>query len=319
MKMWKYLLAYAVIGSTISPHVAFAQTYPSKPVELIVTYPPGGGTDVLARAFADAARPYFAQPFVVLNKPGATGSIGLSYVANAPADGYKAVIISTDLMTLPYMSVAKVGPDDFIPVARFQSDPTSLTVRADSPWKTIEDFVAYAKANPGKATISDAGRGGTIHLAAAFLADKAGITVNHIPYQGSAPAIMALLGGQVDATTIAYGELKSHVETGKLRTIGVLSDKRIPGLDAPTFKERGIDASMIVWRGIGVAKGTPPEIVNKLAEVVEKVVATPAFRETLSKQNLTMSYAGPREIKAFMAAQNDEFKRELPKWKIKTE
>lgn len=319
MKFLKSILALSLAATSVAvTQLAHADpSYPNKPIELVVPFPPGGGTDAMGRAFAEAARPHLSQPIVVSNKSGATGSVGLAYVASSPADGYKATMVFAELLTIPLLGINKVSYEDFQPIARFTSDPSSITVKADAPWKTVEEFVAYAKSNPGKVTIANAGNGSVPHLAAALLGEKINTTFAHVPYQGSAPAILGLLGGQVDATTVAYGELKAHVESGKLRTLAVMDNKRLPKLDVPTLKEKGIDMNSLVWRGIAVPKGTPTDIVNKLRDVAAKVSNDPAFQETLVKQNLTFSYADSAEFRAAMAAQSNDYKRLIPTLKLK--
>ena len=160
---------------------AMAQGYPIKPVELVVAFQPGGGVDSMARIFAEAARPYVAQPFVVVNKPGASGSIGLAYVANAPADGYKVAMVFAELLTIPLLGINKVNHNDFQPIAKFASDPSTLTVRADAPWLTLEEFIAFAKSNPGAVTISNAGNGSISHISGAALGQASGARFTHIP------------------------------------------------------------------------------------------------------------------------------------------
>lgn len=318
MKLQHLLAALAAcVAALHSPSGMADSSYPSKPIELVVPFQPGGGTDAMARAFADAARSTLSQPIVVTNKAGATGSIGLSYVANSPADGYRAAMVFAELLVIPLLGISKVNYEDFQPIARFTSDPSSITVRADAPWKTVEEFIAYAKANPGKVSISNAGPGSMPHIASALLGEKVGVSFNNVPYQGSAPAILGLIGGQVEATTVAYGELRTHVESGRLRTLAVMSDKRLPGLDVPTLKERGIDLTSNIWRGIAVAKNTPPDIISKLREVSAKAAADPAFKETLAKQNLTFAYADATEFKAAMAAQSEVLKKMVPTLKLK--
>lgn len=316
MNSIKSLICAAAMAVALAP-AAHASDYPAKPIELVVAFQAGGGTDSMARAFAEAARPHLPQPIIVTNKAGASGAIGLSYVANGTPDGYKAAMVFAELLAIPLMQISKVSYHDFQPIARFTSDPSSITVRADSPWKTVEEFVAYAKANPGKVTVSNAGNGSIPHLAAASLGEKVGTTFSQIPYPGSAPAILGLVGGQVDATFVAYGELKSHVESGKLRTLAVMGDKRLPGLEGvPTAREKGIDLTSYVWRGVAVAKGTPPALVSRLREVAAKVANDPAFRDTLAKQNLTFSYADSAEFRAQMEAQSAVYEKLIPTLKL---
>lgn len=294
-----------------------ADPYPSKPLELTVAYQPGGGSDSTARAIAEAARPLMSQPTIVANRPGASGSIGWSYVANSHPDGYKLVLMTPEMLVVPLMGVGKTTVDDFLPIARFTDDPSSVTVRADSPWKTIEEFLAYAKANPMKISISNAGNGTIPHMAAAALADKTGTSFIHVPYQGSAPAIMGLLSGDVQATTVAYAELRPHVENGKLKTLVVMSEKRVDGLDAPTMKERGADLQFSVWRGIGLPKSAPKEALDKWREVSKKVFETPAFQATIHKQNLTLAYSDSAEFASAIARQAEAFKKLVPKLDLK--
>ncbi|MGH8816054.1 MAG: Bug family tripartite tricarboxylate transporter substrate binding protein, partial [Achromobacter pestifer] len=244
------LIASALFA--LSP--AHAADYPARSMELVVAYQPGGGSDNTARAIAEAVRPpLLAQPTVVINKPGASGSIGWSYVANAQPDGYRLVLMTPEMLVVPLMGIGKTTVNDFQPIARFTDDPSSVTVRADAPWKTVEEFLDYAKKNPERVAVSNAGIGTVPHMAAAALAEQTGVKFVHVPYQGSAPAIMGLLAGDVQATTVAYAELQQHVDTGKLRTLAVMAPQRLENLPAvPTMKERGADLQFSVWRGIGL-------------------------------------------------------------------
>lgn len=321
MKFTKALamLGFGVCAASATMHAALAaDPYPVRPIELMVAYQAGGGTDNMARSIAEAARTLLPQPIVVVNKPGASGSIGWAYVANGQSDGYRMAMITPELLVVPLMGIGKTTYQDFQPVARFTDDPSSITVRADAPWKTIDEFLAYAKANPGKTTVSNAGSGTVPHIAAAALGEKAHVTFNHVPYQGSAPAIMGLLSGDVDATTVAYAELRQHVEAGKLKTLAVMSEKRVATLpNVPTFKERGMDLQYSVWRGIALPRSTPPEVVNKLRETARKIAETPSFKETVQKQNLTMAYADTPEFSAAILRQSESFKKLMASLNLK--
>lgn len=313
----RILAALALFAfSALSP--AKAQTYPSRPVELVVAFQPGGGVDSMARIFSEAARPLFGQPLVVVNKPGASGSIGLAYVATAPADGYKIAMVFAELLTIPLLGINKVTHEDFQPIAKFASDPSTVTVRADAPWNTIEEFIAYAKANPSKTTISNAGNGSISHISGAALGQKAGVQFTHVPYQGSAPAVQGLLGGQVSATTVNYSVVSAQITGGKLKMLASMSDKRFAAFDkVPTLKERGIDLSVDVWRGIAVAKNTPKEMVDALRQLAGKVAKDPTLLETLRRQSLTFAYEDSDEFSRTMARESERLKQIIPQLDIK--
>ena len=269
-----------------------AADYPTKPVELIVSAAAGGGTDNMARAFSEAARKHFPQPIVVVNKPGAASSIGFTEVATSKPDGYKLGVITVNLAILPALNLTKVTVEDYIYIARLNNDPSAITVRADAPWKTIEEFLAEARKNPGKLQVGNAGIGDAWHVAALALEEKTKTSFNHVPYQGGNPAVLSLLGGHVDAVTVSPGEVAQHVAAGKLRMLAVMSDQRMPGVFAqtPTFKERGIDLTVGAWRGLVAPKGTPDAVVKTLKEMARKAGNEASFRETLEKTNLGWSY-----------------------------
>jgi len=274
--------------------------FPAKPVELVVPYPAGGGTDVLGRAFALAATRHLPQPLIVMNKPGAAGAIGWADVLNGKEPGYKVALLATDLMTQPNMGLTKITYQDFTPIARLNYDPAAITVRADAPWKTVEEFIAAAKKSDFR--IGNGGNGSTWHLAAAAVEDKTGARFNHIPYAGANPAALALLGGHIEAITVSAAEVHSHVAAGKLRLLAVMSEQRIKGFDnVPTLKERGLDISIGTWRGLAVPKGTPPEVVAVLRAATAQIVQEQSLRDALEKQNMGYAYADGDAFGAVMA------------------
>lgn len=273
------------------PTAALAQAaYPSRPIELVVPYPAGGGTDVLGRAFAVASVKHLPQSLIVMNKPGASGAIGWADVINNKPDGYKVALLATDLMTQPNMGLTKITYEDFIPIARLNYDPAAITVRADAPWNTVEEFIQAAK--KGDFRVGNGGNGSTWHLAAAAVEDKTGVKFNHIPFAGAAPAALSLMGGHIEAITVSAAEVYAYTSTGKLKTLAVMADQRIKGFDkVPTLKERNIDVSIGTWRGLGVAKGTPPDIVNTLRAATAKIVTEQSLRDALDRQNMGYAYA----------------------------
>ncbi|MDR2331877.1 MAG: tripartite tricarboxylate transporter substrate binding protein [Burkholderiaceae bacterium] len=280
----------ACLGFSVS--AVHASDYPARPVELIVSAAAGGGTDNMARAFTEAARKHFPQPIVVVNKPGAASSIGFTDVATSRPDGYKMGVITVNLAILPALNLTKVTVEDYIYIVRLNNDPSAITVRADAPWKTIEEFLAEARKNPGKLQVGNAGVGDAWHVAALALEEKTRTRFNHVPFQGGNPAVLSLLGGHVDAVTVSPGEVAQHVAAGKLRMLAVMADQRMPGpfAQVPTFKERNIDLTVGAWRGLVVPKGTPDAVVKTLKDMARKAGNEPGFRETLEKTNLGYSY-----------------------------
>ncbi|CCH08841.1 tripartite tricarboxylate transporter substrate binding protein [Achromobacter xylosoxidans] len=311
--------ALSFLACVAAAPAAMAADYPSRSMELVVAYQPGGGSDNTARAIAEAVRPpLLAQPTVVINKPGASGSIGWAYVANAQPDGYKLVLMTPEMLVVPLMGIGKTTVKDFQPIARFTDDPSSVTVRADAPWNTVEEFLDYARKNPERVAVSNAGIGTVPHMAAAALGEQTGVKFVHVPYQGSAPAIMGLLSGDVQATTVAYAELQQHVDTGKLRTLAVMAPKRLDNLpDVPTMKERGADLQFSVWRGIGLPKSAPADAIEKWRNAARQVAQSQDFQALMRKQNLTPSYADQPQFAADVARQEQAFNALVPKLNLK--
>lgn len=297
---------------------AQARDFPSKPIELVVPFQPGGGTDALARAFADATRKHMPQSVVIVNKPGASGAIGWQDVINAKPDGYRLAVVTVELTTLPHMGLAKFSYEDLTPIARLNADQAAITVRADAPWNTIEEFLAAAKKDSGKLSVGNAGNGSIWHLAAAALEDKTSVKFNHTPFQGAGPAVLALLGGHIDAVAVSPAEVTTYVQAGKLKTLAVMAEQRVKGFDkVPTLKERNIDLVIGTWRGIAAPKNTPPEVIAYLKEVSRKAADEPAFREVLDKQNLGFAYADDVAFKATMARDSAYFKTLMGKLDIR--
>ncbi len=280
---------------------AHASDYPSKPIELIVPVAAGGGTDLVGRAFAEAAKKYMPQqPMIVMNKPGASGAIGTAELINAKPDGYKIGIIICEITIIPNLGITKYTAADLRPIARLNADPSAVTVRADAPWQTIDEFLADARKRKDPMPVGNAGMGSIWHMAAAAFAEKTGVKVNHVPFLGAAPAVVALLGGHVDAITVSPGEVAQHVAAGKLRTLAVMADQRVGGMfeKVPTLKERGVDLTVGVWRGLAVPKTTPPEIVAQLSDVARKAAEDVGFRDTLTKASLGWAYADAAAFQA---------------------
>jgi tripartite-type tricarboxylate transporter receptor subunit TctC len=312
-------LAAAAAASAL-PGALFAQGsgYPNRPVELIVPAGAGGGTDVLARAFAEAAKKHLAQPITVINKPGASGMIGHGEMINARPDGYKLAIVFAEIVIVPHLGLTKLSYEDFVPIARLNADPAAITVQAGAPWNSIEDFLAASRAKGGELKMGNSGNGSIWHLAHAALEDKVGVKYNAIPFGGAAPAVLALLGGHVDAVAVSPGEVAAHVQSGKLKTLAVMADRRVKGFDSvPTFKERGIDLSIGTWRGLAAPKGTPADVIVVLTEATRLSADEAVLRDSLDRLSMGYSYADAETFRAGMKRDNEVFKQLVTKLGIK--
>jgi tripartite-type tricarboxylate transporter receptor subunit TctC len=310
--------ALIAAASALSAGSALAQAYPSHTIELVVPFQPGGGTDALARAFADASRKHLPQSMVVVNRPGASGAIGWGEVINAKPDGYKLAVVTVELVTLPHLGLAKFSYDDLQPIAQLNADQAAITVRADAPWNTIEEFLAAAKKDPERTRMGNAGNGSIWHLAAAALEDKTGVKFSHIPFQGAGPAVQALMGGHIEAVAVSPAEVTTFVQGGKLKTLAVMAEQRVKGFEkVPTMKERGIDLVIGTWRGIAAPKGTPPDVLATLRSATAKIAQEPLLRDAMDRLNLGYSYADDQSFHATMERDNAYFKTLMSKLNLK--
>lgn len=312
MKRFRPALAavLAFAGMLLSLPAAHAADYPTRPIEVIVPSSAGGGTDVMARIFSDAVKKSVPQPLIVVNRPGAGGGIGMTEAQRAPADGYKIGVIISELAIIPHLNITKVTTADFIPIARLNGDPGVIAVRTESPYQTIDDLLAAARKQEGAVSMGNAGTGTIWHLAAAAVEQKTQVRFNHVPFQGAAPSVVALLGSHVDAIMVSPAEVGPHVAAGKVRVLAALAERRlpVPYEKVPTFKEKGVDLVIGTWRGLGVPLNTPPDVVKYLRDATRKAAEDPAFRDALIKANLQPAYMEGEQFQAFMNSQSAYFK-----------
>lgn len=309
MNMTTIIKVMAITMAGISCNMAYAD-YPDHPVELIVPSSPGGGTDLMARVIADVSGKYMPQPFVVSNKPGAGGGIGMGDVQRAKPDGYKVAVLISELAILPHLKMISFTDKDFVPIARLNADPGTIVVKSDAPWNNVQALIEAAKKNPGALSMGNAGAGTIWHLAAAAIERDQGVTFNNISFQGAAPSVTALLGGHVQAIVVSPVEVNTYIRSGQLKMLGVMTDARLTGeyANVPTLKESGINVSVGTWRGLGVPKKTPDSVVEYLRDVSGKIVADRKFKEGMVHANLAVSYQNGPEFATFMAQQSDYFK-----------
>jgi len=267
-KLFSLALALAVTMGIASAQVA----YPSKPITMVVPFPPGGVADVVARPVAEAMARHLNQRVVVVNHAGAGGGIGIAQAARAAPDGYTILFSLSSIVVLPEASRILGRPPLFelsqlVPIARMTSDPTVLVVRADSPWRTYAEFIAHARANPGRITFGSSGNYGTMHLPMEQLKASTGVRMLHVPYTGAGPAIVGLLGGQVDVLASGPASVASHIRAGSMRALAHWGEGRLAMLpDVPSFKELGVPIRYLQWSGIFVPVGTPSAVVARLRE-----------------------------------------------------
>ncbi len=311
----------ALAATPVLPAIAQAPAgaWPQRPIELIVPFAAGGGTDVLARALAEVARKHLPQDLIVLNRAGASGAVGWTELANARPDGYKIGIITVELTMIPHMGLTKISSDAVLPVARLNADPATIAVRADSPYRSIEELIAAARKDEAAVRIGNAGPGSLGHLAAAALQDKVGVKFNHAPYRGANPAVLDLLGGHIEAVAVTPVEVATYVAAGKIRPLAIMAEQRIQaGWEAvPTLKERGIDLLIGGWRGLAVPRNTPDAVVQTLRKAMALTLKDPVLRETMAKQNMGEGYLDQPEFKAVIDRDNAVFKQLVDKLGIK--
>lgn len=285
-----------------------ADTYPSGPVSVIVPYSAGGGTDLVARALVDAAKDSFPKNIAVENRTGGGGAVGMSYAANAKADGSVIGMVTVELVTLPHTGTgAGLYYDQFKPIMMVNSAYSAVTVKADAPWNTLNEFLDASKTKTMK--IGNSGVGAIWHLAAAGLAKTANVTFNHIPFEGAAPAITSLLGGHIDAVTVSYAEVASQIAAGNLKVLAVLAPERIAATpDIPTAKELGYDVAIGTWRGLAVPKDTPDAIVNKIYGIFNTAAKSDSFVAFMKKSNNIIDVMDGPSFGKKLVVDNDMFK-----------
>jgi len=281
-----------------------AAEYPQRPVQLLVGYTAGGPVDLSARALAEAAKPFFPKPFSVVNKPGGSGVVATAEIAKSSPDGYTLGEVSiSHLFFAPHLEpgIPYKGPDDFQFIVSACTAYEAIGVRADSPWKTIKDFIDYAKANPGKLRVGNAGLGTTTHLDAISMRMAAGVPITDVPFAGAAPAITALLGGHIEGVSLNMMPILPHAQAGKLRFLAVFANERttdVPELkDVPTFKELGYD---VITNGspyfIVGPKKMPKNVVDMLYDSLLKAEKTDLYRKFCRENLLTLDFKGPDQL-----------------------
>ncbi len=280
------------------------EDYPSRPITMVVPFPPGGVADAVGRPVAEAMGRYLKQSVVVENKGGAGGGIGMGQVAKAKPDGYTVLMALSSLVVLPEADkVLKRAPmfqlDQLKPIARFSADPTVLVVRAESPWKTYAEFMAYVKAHPAKVSFGSSGNYGTMHVPMEQLKAATSSYMLHVPYTGAGPAVMALLSGQIEALSTGPSSVAQQIKAGKLRALAHWGEGRLASLpEVPSLKELGVPIAYAQWSGLFVPAHTPTAVVEKLRQAAK-------FAAADARANQAMQASGS----SFMFQDAPEFER----------
>ena len=309
------------LGATLALAAQAAGNFPDKPVNIIVPFPAGGSTDTVARALALSMGEQLGKPFVVENRPGATGTIGAGAVKRAAADGYTLLVASLGPFVVTPHMVKNVPYDagkDFDYITVPVQAPNVLVASPTQKARSVSEVIAALKANPGKISFASSGNGSSDHLSAELFWQQTGTEAVHVPYKGGAPAITDLLGGQVDFSFQNVNAVLSHLRSGKLRAIAVTGSQRSPVLpDVPTLAEAGVKgAEVYSWQGMAAPKGLPADVKARLAKAAIAAVQQPDVRKRFVEQGLEIVGNTPEEFTRFQAQENERWKRLIETRKI---
>jgi tripartite-type tricarboxylate transporter receptor subunit TctC len=310
--MLRTLLASALAAALLAAAgPAFAQSYPNRPVRLVVPLSPGGFADVPTRIIAPKLSAALGQQVFVENRPGAGGTIGSDFVAKSRPDGYTLLAAATPHVIAPslYKTIPYDALKDFAPIMQFAAGPYVLVVNPQLPVGSVRELLAAAKAQPGRIDFASSGNGSAQHLVGALFNSMAGVELNHVPYKGSGPAMQDLLSGQVKVSFAGIPNVMPHVKAGKLRALAVTTPKRSPDLpDVPTIGEGGVPGyEATLWLGLAAPAGTPADIVQRLYEETAKVLLDAEVQQGFRAAGVDASVLGPAEFGAFM-------RTEFEKW-----
>jgi len=293
---------FLLVGFFLFPASAVASDYPTKPIDVIVAYAAGGGTDVGARILAKVAPKYVSQPLVIVNKPGAGGEVGFMALAQAKPDGYTIGFINPPtIVMLPFQRKVGYKMSDFKYIINIMEDVGCLSVRTESKYKTLEDFIKDARQKPGEVTVGNAGAGSDAHMTAVDIARRANISVTPVPFKGASEARTAVMGGHVDAVVMKVGEAKPYVESNQIRILGVAAGERLKDFpQVPTFREKGILTAMTTTRAIAGPSGIPVAAVKYLHDQLKKTMEDPEFIELTQKTGVYVKYMTAEEYKKYI-------------------
>ncbi len=298
------LLATLILGAA-----ATAQEFPTKPIELIVPYAPGGSHDLTARALTSVAHQYLGQPMLVVLKPGGGGAVGSQYVIRAKPDGYTLMLGGSGPNTIfALVQKAPIGPDQFTSIARINYSPAIFSVRAEAPWKTFREALDYMKKNPGKFNFANTGTWGAADFPMRMVARAAGVEYNNIPFDGGGPALLAVLGGHADGSFLYTAQLLPQIGAGKMRALVVTDTRRLRDLpNVPTLREEGVDVVFTQWRSVVAPKGIPQTIAEKLEASLKRMTEDSSFQALIKQLGDEIQFQGGKEFETTWRQEWDGF------------
>ena len=303
----KVLLAAALAFAS----AVHAQDYPSRPIKIIVPNPPGGGPDVIARIFADRFSEKWGQPVIVENRAGSGGNIGAEVGFRAAPDGYTLIFAPNPPFVINKSLYTKLNfdPDALVPISVAVGIPVVMVVNPKVPAQDLQQFIAYARANPDRLNYGSGGSGGTPHIAAEYLKAKTGVKMVNVPYKGNAPAVVDLLSGQVDMMMLDLGPVLPYIRNGKLRALGIASEKRNPALpDVPAMNEVVPGFVVTAWFGMVAPPKTPPAIANKVSAAMAEILKQPdVLKRLLDMGNIEAIGSTPEEMAQFMKTEREKW------------
>ncbi len=320
MKKFTLLMSVAAFATASLAFAAEKKVdFPKKTVVITVPVSAGGGTDLLTRAMAGPLKEKLGQTVIVTNKTGAGGAIGFAAGASEKPNGYNVTALVAELLTVPQVAKVNFTYKSFEPICNVNSSYGTITVRADAPYNTLQEFIAYAKAHPGEVKVGNSGVGGIWHFVAAAFASEAGIEFNHVPFEGGGSAVVALAGGHVDAVPVTPQEVEVQVKAGKAKILAVLAPKRLAEIpDVPTAEELGFkDLVFTIWRGFGVPKGTPKEVVNILRDGFKSVLDDPTVTEFMATKHFAKDFRDSKDFYAMMEREEGAYSKQAVKLGLK--
>jgi tripartite-type tricarboxylate transporter receptor subunit TctC len=319
----KTLAALFVALVLAMPGIAAAQAFPARPIRIVVTYPPGGGADLMARLIAPRMSEQLGQPVVVENKPGASGQIGASEVARSPADGYTLMLDASSYSVNPslYAKLPYEPAKAFTPIAVLALFPNVLVVTPGFEARDVKQLIAMAKAKPGTIAFASSGNGSAQHLSGELFRQKTGVEMTHVPYKGGGPAMNDVMGGQVPVFFANMASSLPQIKAGKLRPLALTGSKRSPALpDIPTMAEAGVPGYEVYeWNAIFAPAGTPAPVIAKLADAIAKAAQSGELRERVTSLGGELTGYGPAEADRFVKEQTDLWGKVVKQGNIRVE